>query len=334
MRRLVPKFALALVAGPALALWVAAAAAAPSFHEVQPGQRLGSIAKRYKVSLEALCEANGIRKTTRIRPGQRLIVPQPGAPASRSPTSATKPAPSQDSGEAVVHTVHDGQRLGSIARRYKVSVDALCDANGISRSAAIHPGDRLVIPGADGTTRSASAAVVPSRRRTSSWRDYARRPPRRGYLKLLGHHAKWQGQVGDRASAAARRGVSSVLSAPDGQLVPARLVELLVKVSDQFGGRPLHVVSGYRRQSWFKTSRHKTGHAVDFSVLGVPNEAVRDYLRTLPKVGVGYYPNSSFVHLDVRETSTYWIDYAGPGESPKLHVHGARRTSDEADADD
>jgi hypothetical protein len=34
-------------------------------------------------------------------------------------------------------------------------------------------------------------------------------------------------------------------------------------------------------------------------------------------VGVGYYPNSSFVHLDVRETNTYWVDYAGPGEAPR-----------------
>ena len=44
---------------------------------------------------------------------------------------------------------------------------------------------------------------------------------------------------------------------------------------------------------------------------------MRDYLRTLSDVGVGYYPNSSFVHLDVRDTNTYWVDYAGPGEAPR-----------------
>jgi len=37
--------------------------------------------------------------------------------------------------------------------------------------------------------------------------------------------------------------------------------------------------------------------------------------RTFDKVGVGYYPNSSFVHLDVRKDhSAFWIDYSGPGE--------------------
>ena len=35
----------------------------------------------------------------------------------------------------------------------------------------------------------------------------------------------------------------------------------------------------------------------------------------MKKVGVGYYPNSSFVHLDVRkDRSAFWIDYSGPGE--------------------
>jgi hypothetical protein len=32
---------------------------------------------------------------------------------------------------------------------------------------------------------------------------------------------------------------------------------------------------------------------------------------------VGYYPNSSFLHLDVRGYNSYWIDYAGPGEAPR-----------------
>ena len=43
---------------------------------------------------------------------------------------------------------------------------------------------------------------------------------------------------------------------------------------------------------------------------------LRDYLRrNFQKVGVGYYPNSSFVHLDVRkDRSAFWIDYSGPGE--------------------
>ena len=84
-----------------------------------------------------------------------------------------------------------------------------------------------------------------------------------------------------------------------------------------FGGRPIRVVSGYRSRSYARESRHKTGCALDFSIPGVPNSVVRDYLLTLPKVGVGYYPNSSFVHLDVRRQNAFWVDLSGPNEPPR-----------------
>lgn len=59
------------------------------------------------------------------------------------------------------------------------------------------------------------------------------------------------------------------------------------------------------------------GLACDFRVAGVPNADLRDYLRrTFKSVGVGYYPNSSFIHLDVRKgASAFWIDYSGPKEA-------------------
>lgn len=97
-----------------------------------------------------------------------------------------------------------------------------------------------------------------------------------------------------------------------------RLLTLMAQVSDHFGGRPLRIVSGYRTTSWVEESKHPLGRACDFVVLGVPNKVLRDYLRTLDDVGVGYYPNSTFVHLDVRGRNSYWVDYAGPGEPPRL----------------
>ena len=77
----------------------------------------------------------------------------------------------------------------------------------------------------------------------------------------------------------------------------------MAQVSDHFGGRPLHVVSGFRPYSpvqYTPHSNHNAGRAMDFSVEGVPNTAVRDFCRTFRNAGVGYYPNSTFVHLDVR----------------------------------
>jgi hypothetical protein len=99
--------------------------------------------------------------------------------------------------------------------------------------------------------------------------------------------------------------------------MPERLVRLLVEVSDTFGGRPIRLVSGYRTTSYFEDSKHKVSSAIDFIVVGVPNAVVCEYLREIEDVGVGYYPNSSFVHMDVRDYSAYWVDYAGPGEPPR-----------------
>jgi uncharacterized protein YcbK (DUF882 family) len=97
-----------------------------------------------------------------------------------------------------------------------------------------------------------------------------------------------------------------------------RLVRVLYQVGRHFPGRRVEVVSGYRHPSVAKNphSPHMQGLACDFRVPGVKNADLRDYLRhDFQKVGVGYYPNSSFVHLDVRkDRSAFWIDYSGPGD--------------------
>jgi hypothetical protein len=97
-----------------------------------------------------------------------------------------------------------------------------------------------------------------------------------------------------------------------------RLVRLLYQTGRHWPGRRLEVVSGYRSPTVAKNPRspHMKGLACDFRVAGVKNTELRDYLRrTMKRVGVGYYPNSSFVHLDVRrDRSAFWIDYSGPGE--------------------
>jgi uncharacterized protein YcbK (DUF882 family) len=97
-----------------------------------------------------------------------------------------------------------------------------------------------------------------------------------------------------------------------------RLMRLLFQTGHHWPGRRLEVVSGYRHPTVAKNphSPHMQGLACDFRVEGVKTAELRDYLRrTFEKVGVGYYPNSSFVHLDVRkDRSAFWIDYSGPGD--------------------
>jgi uncharacterized protein YcbK (DUF882 family) len=74
----------------------------------------------------------------------------------------------------------------------------------------------------------------------------------------------------------------------------------------------IQVVCGYRtpetnaalRQGSPQTgvaehSQHMEGHAIDLRVLGVATAKLRDAARSLRAGGVGYYPVSQFVHVDV-----------------------------------
>lgn len=260
--------------------------------------------------------------------------------------ATSPPAWATGKGSPQTHVVQKGQRLGSIAKRYNVSVDALAYANGIRQKDPIKPGLRLVIPDRsdkDGSearalylgpgaardehpTRRASLEHSSGRRRSGpAWEDYARAPRRKNWLEVSNHRSKWRGLVIDskgKLRPTARAAICELLGANgDHPGAPDRLIRLLVDVSNTFGGRPIHIVSGYRTTSYFRDSRHKTSQAVDFAIVGVPNAVARDYLLGLDSVGVGYYPNSSFLHLDVRGRSTHWVDYAGPGEAPRKTSH-------------
>jgi predicted esterase len=68
--------------GLALLLPAAEVLADQGVHVVAEGQTLGRIAKRYNVTIDALCKANGITRREKIRPGQKLVVPSPGKAAS------------------------------------------------------------------------------------------------------------------------------------------------------------------------------------------------------------------------------------------------------------
>jgi hypothetical protein len=101
---------------------------------------------------------------------------------------------------------------------------------------------------------------------------------------------------------------------PELKLVHPRLVWLLENIAQAFPGRAVYIYSGYRRDG--HGSLHRQGRALDLAVRGVPNEDVFKYCRTLRDVGCGYYPNSAFVHVDVRPFGTghpMWIDASLPG---------------------
>ena len=213
------------------------------------------------------------------------------------------------------HRIVRGDSLSGIAALYGTNVRALAAANGLKPDAVIRTGQDLVIPQ---QARPGGG---------NEWLKYAQAPAEPGVVTLTTYKAHFRGRVVEkgRLSPSARSGISTLLGVKgDRPPVPDRLLRLLVRVSDTFGGRPIRVVSGYRSASYFSDSRHKQSAAVDFSIPGIPNAVLRQYLLMFDDVGVGYYPNSSFVHLDVRGCAMQWVDYAGPGEAPRLW-HASRK---------
>lgn len=107
---------------------------------------------------------------------------------------------------------------------------------------------------------------------------------------------------------------------PGVRLVAPRLLWLLEQVGEAFPRKAIYVMSGYRAGG--HEGQHKKGRAIDLYVVGVPNEKLFKFCKRLPDAGCGYYPNSLFVHFDVRKPASgkaSWIDVSGPGQ-PSQYV--------------
>jgi len=112
------------------------------YHLVKKGETLYRIAKTYGVDMDKIMEANLVGDPTRIKEGQKLLIPEANA-VNGSP-SAT------DSKETrVYHLVKKGQTLYQIAKIYGVPIDSLAEANLIGDPTQIKAGQSLSIPGVD-----------------------------------------------------------------------------------------------------------------------------------------------------------------------------------------
>lgn len=227
------------------------------------------------------------------------------------------------------HVIARGHTIEAIAHRYHVTVQAIVDANHLKDTRHLKIGETLTIPGVQPAGAGAKAKKGPDGLAVKTV-SYAMRPktPDVVHVTRLASGEEYtlhvnarRGKISPTVAKSAEQMMRSMggLSHP----IEPRLVHLLAAVSNHFGSRKVEIISGFRPFSQLQHtahSNHNIGKAVDFRVLGVPNEVVRDYCRTLRDVGCGYYPNSTFVHMDVRDKSSFWIDYSRPGEPPRYNA--------------
>jgi uncharacterized protein YcbK (DUF882 family) len=77
---------------------------------------------------------------------------------------------------------------------------------------------------------------------------------------------------------------------------------MLADVADRYPGKTIEYVSAYRvHRGESHTSPHRKATAIDFRVRGAPLREIRDYLwRTYTGIGVGWYPDGQYIHIDAR----------------------------------
>lgn len=104
------------------------------------------------------------------------------------------------------------------------------------------------------------------------------------------------------------------------------LILLLLRISEHFDGAELQVISAHRAVDGVVTSersQHGKGTASDIRIAGVSVDELAEAAHEEGARGVGRYPKSRFVHVDVRETPYAWIDYGDSDE-------GGRHPSEES----
>lgn len=138
-----------------------------------------------------------------------------------------------------------------------------------------------------------------------------------------------QGRFSEEAQAQARQAFAWRRDRSTRSIHP-RLLELMYRAVLEFDAPYVWVVSGFRGRR--PTSRHYQGRAADIALPGVRDRRLAHFLRRQGFVGVGVYPVSGFVHVDVRAQSFFWTDYSGPGQAQRNRptAFGAARRFDRA----
>ena len=112
-------------------------------------ERLTSVAARYHLPPSEIRSANPRLHSMWAAKGTRLVIPAVAVPSRLAiQATGTVGAPrAHRTGRLALHRVRRGETLTGIARRYRVSVQAIRRANALSRDYALRAGMRLRIPG-------------------------------------------------------------------------------------------------------------------------------------------------------------------------------------------
>ena len=129
-----------------------------AFHEVQKGETLYSISRKYGISVGELCSENNLSTSAVIKTGQKLKIPTQNS----SETKTTQKVEKTDT-----YIVKKGDTLYGIAKKFGISVETLTILNKMSGSNTIKVGQVLTVPLAS----SEKPTSKPSTEKTTNLED-------------------------------------------------------------------------------------------------------------------------------------------------------------------
>jgi len=112
-------------------------------YQARKKDSIKSVARRFGISAEALCELNGLTKKSRLA-GLSLVVPAKQT-VDFSHEGRTTAKATHKSGYDKYYTVKKGDTLDSLARQFKVTTKLLSTWNNLKGKMALKPGRRLVV---------------------------------------------------------------------------------------------------------------------------------------------------------------------------------------------
>ncbi|MFT3891268.1 MAG: LysM peptidoglycan-binding domain-containing protein [Anaerolineales bacterium] len=130
------------------------------YHVVQAGQSFWSIAIAYQITIHDIEAWNNLSRTTPLKAGQRLYIPNKETDGLATPTPLGMIVPqSPDADGKIVHEVQAYQALITISEAYHVPVDRILALNGLQADWPLQIGQKLVIsPG--NITPSATLSAI------------------------------------------------------------------------------------------------------------------------------------------------------------------------------
>ena len=122
---------------------------ADSVYEVQKGDTLYSISRKYQITVNELRIANNLSESDVIKTGEKLTIPSANIANAAALTQKSEEKSSnkiaQSSSEK--YMVQKGDTLYGLSRKYGISVADLMNFNGFDSSSTLKIGQEILIPG-------------------------------------------------------------------------------------------------------------------------------------------------------------------------------------------